>query len=232
MAQHGTCLTFIIDNAFDNGIDKSDNSKSAVMELTRFAFDCGHHLIIISQTEEGADEIGDLNGARTRIAPQQNGKRAEDYRWGEDLASQYLNETVLAESKKRNSTVADIRREWLNATRMRDRFGGWNPTIMSLYVRGYLQLVEEPRTRGRLLFLGKFRSFLEGTLLFSCFMRHFHVVSSTLFHFVAWVMEVVLHGFNINPSEGYLQGKASSQQSAVWVRQLRKDGYWTQQTVD
>lgn len=144
-------MTFIIDNAFDNGIDKSDNSKSAVMELTRFAFDCGHHLIIIAQTEEGADEIGDLNGARTRIAPQQNGKRAEDYRWGEDLASQYLNETVLAESKKRNSTVADIRREWLNATRMRDRFGGWNPTIMSLYVRGYLQLVEEPRTRGRLL---------------------------------------------------------------------------------
>ena len=178
MAQHGTCLTFIIDNAFDNGIDKSDNSKSAVMELTRFAFDCGHHLIIIAQTEEGADEIGDLNGARTRIAPQQNGKRAEDYRWGEDLASQYLNETVLAESKKRNSTVADIRREWLNATRMRDRFGGWNPTIMSLYVRGYLQLVEEPRTRGRLLFLGKFRSFLEG-------LCYFHVSCDTFMLFPA-----------------------------------------------
>ena len=40
-------------------------------------------------------------------------------------------------------------------------------------------------------------------------------------------MEVVLHGFNINPSEAYLQGKAASQQSAVWVRQLRKDSYWT-----
>lgn len=155
MAQHGIRLTFIIDNAFDNGIE---NSKSAVMELTRFAFDSGHHLIIIAQTEEGADEIGDLNGARTRIAPQQNGKRAEDYRWGEDLASQYLNKTVLAESKNRNSTVADIREEWLNATRMRDRFGGWNPTIMSLYVRGYLQLGEEPPTRGRLLFLGFFLS--------------------------------------------------------------------------
>ena len=142
MAQHGIRLTFIIDNAFDNGID---NSKSAVMELTRFAFDCGHHLVIIAQTEEAADEIGDLNGPRTRLAPQQTGKRAEDFRWGEDLASQYLNKTVLAESKKRNSTVAEIRREWLNATRVRDRFGGWNPTIMSLYVRGYLQFGEEPR---------------------------------------------------------------------------------------
>ena len=154
MAQHGICLTFIIDNAFDNGIEKT--MTSAVMELTRFAFDSGHHLIIIAQTEEGAAEIGDLNGARTRIAPQQTGKGAEDFRWGEDLASQYLNKTVLAESKKRNSTVADIKREWLNATRMRDRFGGWNPTIMSLYVRGYLQLGEEPPTRGRLLFLGFF----------------------------------------------------------------------------
>lgn len=50
MAQRGVGLTFIIDNAFDNGID---NSKSAVMELTRFAFDCGHHLIIIAQSEKG-----------------------------------------------------------------------------------------------------------------------------------------------------------------------------------
>ena len=172
MAQRGVGLTFIIDNGIDN-------SKSAVMELTRFAFDCGHHLIIIAQSEKGAGEIGDLNGARTRIAPQQNGKRAEDYRWGEDLASKYLNKTVLAESKKRNSTVADIRREWLNATRMRDRFGGWNPVIMSYYVRGYRQLGEEPPTRGRLLFLGKL------SILLLRGLRNFHVSCDTFMLFPA-----------------------------------------------
>ena len=75
---------------------------------------------------------------------------------------------------------------------------------MSYYVRGYRQLGEEPPTRGRLLFLGKLSILLlRGIAQFPCFMRHFHVVSSTLFHFVAWVMKVVLDGFDINPSEAY-----------------------------
>ena len=37
-------------------------------------------------------------------------------------------------------------------------------------------------------------------------------------------MEVVLHGFNMNRLRACLQGNTASQQSAVWVRQLRKDG--------
>ena len=127
-------------------------SSNALMELTRQAFACGHQLIIVTQSDEGAREIDNLNGARTRIAPQQDGKCAEAFRWPEHLARQYLNRTVMAEFKKRQDvSVDELMSKWLNATQMRDEFGGWSPTIMSLYTRGYLILGEAPPTRGRLL---------------------------------------------------------------------------------
>ncbi|CAE7733038.1 SEC14 [Symbiodinium microadriaticum] len=122
IASDGISLRIIIDTAFDCGLKGDSN---ALMELMRHAVECGHQLVIVTHSHEVATEIDNLNGVRTKITPQQDGKRAEDFRQSEDLAHQYLN------------------REWLDATKMRDGPGGWS-------MRGYLSLGEAPPTRGRL----------------------------------------------------------------------------------
>ncbi|CAE7450170.1 SEC14 [Symbiodinium necroappetens] len=122
IASDGISLRIIIDTAFDSGLKGDSN---ALMELMRHAVECGHQLVIVTHSHEVTTEIDNLNGVRTKIAPQQDGKRAEDFRQSEDLAHQYLN------------------REWLDATKMRDGPGGWS-------MRGYLSLGEAPPTRGRL----------------------------------------------------------------------------------
>ena len=69
------------------------------MELMRHAVECGHQLVIVTHSHEVATEIDNLNGVRTKITPQQDGKRAEDFRQSEDLAHQYLNRTVMTDVK-------------------------------------------------------------------------------------------------------------------------------------
>eukprot|EP00437_Effrenium_voratum_P025609 CAMPEP_0181412228 /NCGR_PEP_ID=MMETSP1110-20121109/8311_1 /TAXON_ID=174948 /ORGANISM="Symbiodinium sp., Strain CCMP421" /LENGTH=418 /DNA_ID=CAMNT_0023534929 /DNA_START=82 /DNA_END=1334 /DNA_ORIENTATION=- len=144
LADHGVRLQIVFDNTFDNEVP--EQSKAPMRDLTRFAFVHGHHLIVICQTREGAESVDDLNGVRTRIAAQQNGRCAEEFRWSEKLAENYLNATVMSELKARGRGLeryADVMREWLNGTKVRDQFGGWNPTIMSLYVRRMCKLGED-----------------------------------------------------------------------------------------
>ena len=193
MKRDGISLRIIIDNAFDNGLKGDGN---ALMELTRRAFEFGHQLVIVTQSDAAATQIDDLNGVRTKIAPQQEGKHAEDFRWSEDLARQYLNRTVMTDVKKwQNVSVDELMREWLNGTKMSDGLGGWSPSTMSLYTRGYLSLGEAPPTRGRLLVFTP-ESFLS------------------------------LRLFREKPAFGVLRGSAgtTSKSSVVWVRELmRKD---------
>ncbi|OLP76072.1 hypothetical protein AK812_SmicGene44040 [Symbiodinium microadriaticum] len=144
LADHGVRLQIVFDNTFDNEVP--EQSKAPMRDLTRFAFAHGHHLIVICQAREGAESVDDLNGVRTRIAAQQNGRCAEEFRWSEKLAENYLNATVMSELKARGHGLeryADVMREWLNGTKVRDQFGGWNPTIMSLYVRRMCTLGED-----------------------------------------------------------------------------------------
>ena len=149
IASDGISLCIIIDNAFDGGLQ---GDSTALLDLTRHAFEFGHQLVVVTQSSNLAAEIYELNGVRTKIAPQQDGKRAEDFRWSEDLARQYLTRSVMTDVKKRQDvSVDEVMREWLNATKMRDGSGGWSPSTMTLYTRGYLSLGEAPPTRGRLL---------------------------------------------------------------------------------
>ncbi|OLP98633.1 hypothetical protein AK812_SmicGene18908 [Symbiodinium microadriaticum] len=50
---------------------------------------------------------------------------------------------------------ADVMREWLNGTKVRDQFGGWNPTIMSPYVRRKCKLGEDVPREARAAPRGK-----------------------------------------------------------------------------
>ena len=77
---------------------------NALIELTRQAFERGRQLIIVTRAEEGDREIDNLSGPRA-IAPQQDGKRAEDFLWSEHLARQHLNRTVTTEFKKRQDVL-------------------------------------------------------------------------------------------------------------------------------
>ena len=156
LADHGVRLQIVFDNTFDNEVP--EQSKAPMRDLTRFAFARGHHLIVICQTREGAELVDDLNGVRTRIAAQQNGRCAEEFRWSEKLAENYLNATVMSELKARGHGLeryADVMREWLNGTKVRDQFGGWNPTIMSLYVRRMCTLGEDVPREARAAPRGK-----------------------------------------------------------------------------
>lgn len=145
LADHGVRLQMVFDNTFDGGVPEQE--EAPLRELTRFAYSYGHHLIVICQTREGAESVDDLNGPRTRIAAQQNGRCAEAFRWSEKLAEDYLNATVMSELKARGHGLecyADVMREWLNGTKVRDQFGGWSPTIMSPYARRKCKLGEDP----------------------------------------------------------------------------------------
>ena len=88
LASHGICTRIFFDNAFDGGLQGDGN---ALIELTRQAFERRRQLIIVTRAE--------VNGPRA-IAPQQDGKRAEDFLWSKHLARQHLNRTVTTKFKK------------------------------------------------------------------------------------------------------------------------------------
>ena len=68
LQEQGIRLQIILDNMFDNGLQTNGED---LMMLTRAAHELGHHLIVITQSRERAEEVSDLNGARTRLALQQ-----------------------------------------------------------------------------------------------------------------------------------------------------------------
>ena len=123
-------LHIIFDNTFDNGVDKTGK----LMDLARAAFAHGHHIIAITQFKKSAEEIADLNGERTRLAPQQQ-QDDRTYRWSRRQAQNYLEtmeEEVVSpnEPKEREEFIGKV----LNDTQIPDDVGLWRPVAINEYM--------------------------------------------------------------------------------------------------
>ena len=126
-------LRIIFDDTFDYGVD--DRDSSMLIDLARAAFTHGHHIIIITRSKESAAEIADLNGARTRLAPQQQ-QDDRTYRWSSRQVQNYLEtmegEVVSSkEPKEREQFIGKV----LNATQIPDDVGLWRPVEIQAYMR-------------------------------------------------------------------------------------------------
>lgn len=144
----GIRLQLIIDNAFN--LDLEDREFD-LTELSRCAYDYGHHLIVICQSRQVADEIDALNGPRTRIAAAQKSRCAQDFRWSEELAKAFLNETVMSELERKGygrERYEDLMQEWLSGTQHRDQYRGWSPSVMTNYITGDYKLGQAPPQTG------------------------------------------------------------------------------------
>ena len=132
LGKQGIRLQIILDNMFDNGLQTNGED---LMMLTRAAHELGHHLIVITQSRERAQEVSDLNGARTRLAPQQQ-QDERTYRWSSEQARSFL-ETL---EPKESEQVID---KLLDDTKVPDKFGLWKPSD----IREYLTSGRKPKAR-------------------------------------------------------------------------------------
>eukprot|EP00434_Breviolum_minutum_P014586 symbB.v1.2.012858.t1/scaffold875.1/size155714/7 len=124
-------LHIIFDNTFDNGVDKT----SMLIDLARAAFAHGHHIVAITQSKKSAEEIADLNGERTRLAPQQQ-QDDRTYRWSRRQAQKYLEtmeEEMVSpnEPKEREEFIGKV----LNNTLIPDDVGLWRPVAINEYMK-------------------------------------------------------------------------------------------------
>ena len=113
-------LQIVFDKTFDTGLQGQDTNLRA---LTRAAHEFDHHLIAITQTGEAADEVANLNGARTRKVEQQ---QARSYRWSRGQAEEYL---------KAAKAFAGEAERVLNMTQVPDEVGGWKPVDIKEYLK-------------------------------------------------------------------------------------------------
>jgi len=116
----GIRLRIVFDNTFDRGIATHETS---LMGLIRPAFEHGQHIIAITQTKKAAEELAGLNGARTRVAVQQQPEERM-YRWSREQARTYL------ETKELEEVIDKV----LNKTEIPDDFGLWKPVDITEYV--------------------------------------------------------------------------------------------------
>ena len=125
-------LHIIFDDTFDNGVD--NRNRGMLMDLARAAFTHDHHIIAITQSKKSAEEIADLNGERTRVAPQQQ-QDERTYRWSSRQARNYLEtmEDLISpnEPKEREDFIDKV----LNDTQVPDDVGLWRPVAIQEYVR-------------------------------------------------------------------------------------------------
>ena len=116
----GIRLRIVFDNTFDRGIATAETS---LMGLIRPAFEHGQHIIAITQSKKAAEELAGLNGARTRVAVQQQPEERM-YRWSREQARTYL------ETKELEEVIDKV----LNKTEIPDDFGLWKPVDITEYV--------------------------------------------------------------------------------------------------
>ncbi|CAJ1369330.1 unnamed protein product [Effrenium voratum] len=105
LSDAGVRLQLILDNIFD---DELGEDGKRLMNLARAAHRYGQ-VIVVTQSERIANKVACLNGARTRLAPQQ--ENVSQYRWNEVQARQlllYLNAT----EKVKNSSKPRKARWW------------------------------------------------------------------------------------------------------------------------
>ena len=85
LSDEGVRLQLVLDNIFDKELGERGEM---LMSLARAAFEHGQ-VVVVTQSREVAEEVGSLNGARTRVSPQQKCNVSE-YRWNELQASRLL----------------------------------------------------------------------------------------------------------------------------------------------
>ena len=110
----------VFDNTFDTGLQGHETN---LMALTRAAHHFDHQLIAITQTEEAADKVDNLNGARARKVEQQE---APSYRWSKGQAEEYL---------KAVKAFTGEEERVLNMTQVPDEVGGWKPVDIKEYLK-------------------------------------------------------------------------------------------------
>ena len=120
LRERGIRLQMVFDNTFDTGLH---GPQANLMALTRAAHEFDHHLIAISQIAEAANEVANLNGARTRKVEQQE---PPSYRWSKGQAKEYL---------KAVNTLTEKDERVLNMTQVPDEVGGWKPVDIKEYLR-------------------------------------------------------------------------------------------------
>ena len=95
LSDAGVRLQLVLDNVFD---DQLGEDGKMLMSLARAAFKYGQ-VVVVTQSREVAEEVGSLNGARTRVSSQQKCDVSE-YRWNEMQAIiQRICRVILLPSK-------------------------------------------------------------------------------------------------------------------------------------
>ena len=85
LSDAGVRLQLVLDNVFDKQLGERGEM---LMSLARAAFEHGQ-VVVVTQSREVAEEVGSLNGARTRVSSQQK-CNVSQYRWNEMQASKLL----------------------------------------------------------------------------------------------------------------------------------------------
>lgn len=85
-------LHVIFDNLLDSGVS-SDLVQDILKSIARAASKHQHQVIFTMQTREAPESVGNLNGATTRIAPQQDHPYGA-YRWNDERETVQLIQTL------------------------------------------------------------------------------------------------------------------------------------------
>ena len=121
LQEKGIRLQIVLDNTFDGGLRSDSEQGQLLLHLARDAFEKGHHFIVITQSKEGARQIADLNGDRTREVEQED---ARLYRWQMAEAREFLINNSLRFRQEEGEEI-------LNMSEVPDTFGGWRPVSIS-----------------------------------------------------------------------------------------------------
>ena len=134
----GVSMNMVLDNCLE-GDALSEEMKADWIALLKAAYQSGHHLVAVVQSETMAQSIANLNGARSRVAPEQ--LATTKYRWTKEQAQKYL--ALMLEERDIQPESINQEQFLINAS-IRDAHGGWLPVQM----RNYLDNADEPRPPG------------------------------------------------------------------------------------
>ncbi|CAE7318164.1 unnamed protein product [Symbiodinium sp. CCMP2592] len=117
----GIRLQILFDNTFDRGLH---GQQELLLGLTRYAFECGLHLLVVTQSEKAVQEAANLNGARSRAWAQND---ARSYRWERMEARKHVQNNPL----RSNEQIIDA---VLNMTQVPDQIGRRRPVDVDEYL--------------------------------------------------------------------------------------------------
>ena len=134
----GVRMNIVLDNCVEDET-VFEKRKADWITLLKAAYQSGHHLIAVVQSETMAQSIANLNGARSRMALLQ--EAATKYRWTKEQAQEYL--ALMLEERDIQPESINEEQFLINAS-IQDVHGGWMPVQM----RNYLDNADKPRPPG------------------------------------------------------------------------------------